>query len=81
MKYCIFLSVGVNVGIAILYFPITILSEKTPAITSVEALGLWLLAHIIYGIVLGIGLGLLRLYKTENSVYINFLEFFTILES
>lgn len=47
-------TVAVNILIAIAYFPLTSLSEKTPEITDYIALAHWIFAHIVYGIALGL---------------------------
>ncbi|MBD7983956.1 hypothetical protein H9649_05150 [Sporosarcina sp. Sa2YVA2] len=47
-------TVVVNILIAIAYFPMTTLSEKTPEITDYIALAHWIFAHIVYGIALGL---------------------------
>ena len=39
--------------VGILLYPLTLLSERTPAIDSVISISLWLIGHIIYGWTLG----------------------------
>ena len=46
------LCIGVNIGIAICYYPLTGLSERTPPITSAPAFFIWIGAHAIYGLLL-----------------------------
>lgn len=41
-----------SVLIALVYFPTTVLSNRTPALTSVEALAVWIVGHLLFGIVL-----------------------------
>ncbi|OMC90224.1 hypothetical protein BK137_13850 [Viridibacillus arenosi] len=41
----------VSIFIALVYFPMTVLSNRTPAITSVEALVVWIVGHLLFGIV------------------------------
>lgn len=64
----ILMSVAMNTSIAICYFPMTMLSPNTPPITSWEAFLVWLLAHIAYGVFLGIGISMYGFKKTEKSV-------------
>lgn len=40
--------------IAILLYPTTALSTRTPAITSIEAMSYWALGHLLYGLLLGL---------------------------
>jgi ABC-type anion transport system duplicated permease subunit len=49
LLFCILL----NVFIGIFLFPTTVLSDKTPSITSVSAWAYWLIGHAIYGMILG----------------------------
>ncbi|MGM9950218.1 MAG: hypothetical protein ACI33P_08810 [Lysinibacillus sp.] len=51
-KEFIVLCMGVNIGIAICYYPLTSLSEKTPPLTSFPALSIWIGAHALYGFLL-----------------------------
>jgi len=40
--------------VGIFLYPLTLLSERTPALFSLGAILLWLLGHMIYGLVLGL---------------------------
>lgn len=53
-KRLIQFTIVVNIIIAIVLYPTTALSNRTPALFSFPSFGLWLVAHIAYGIVLGI---------------------------
>ena len=53
-KAFIVLCIGVNIGIAICYYPLTGLSEKTPPLTSHSALFIWIGAHLLSGLLLGL---------------------------
>ncbi|WOV87338.1 hypothetical protein QWT69_16030 [Sporosarcina oncorhynchi] len=48
------ITIVVNVIIALAYYPLTALSDKTPAIADFTALVHWVIAHIVYGLVLGL---------------------------
>ena len=47
-------SIGVNVIIALLLFPTTALSERTPSWKSIEALSWWVALHAFYGLLVGL---------------------------
>lgn len=47
--------------VGLLLYPLTLLSDRTPLISSLSAIALWILGHAIYGIVLGI------MYKNEMN--------------
>ena len=49
-----FYSVLASIFIAILIYPTTLLSPRTPSITSVSAILLWLIGHSIYGMTLSV---------------------------
>ena len=53
-KQLIRFTIVVNIIIAIALYPTTALSDRTPALFSFPSFGLWLVAHIAYGIVLGV---------------------------
>ena len=53
-KQLIQFTIVVNIFIAIALYPTTSLSDRTPALFSFPSFGLWLVAHIAYGVVLGI---------------------------
>ncbi|SDN47034.1 hypothetical protein SAMN05518871_105216 [Psychrobacillus sp. OK028] len=63
-------STGSVIGICVsicfiigaLYFPTTLLSNRTPAISSIPSLVYWLIGHVLYGCILG-KLLQKRLYK------------------
>ena len=62
-------TIVVNIIIAIVLYPTTILSDRTPALFSFPSFGLWLVAHIAYGIVLGVLLArLLPLRLNERDI-------------
>lgn len=64
------LCIAINIGIAICYYPITILSERTPSVTSYPSLLLWVGAHALYGLLLGFLLSknpYIFLKETEKS--------------
>lgn len=67
-KQLIRFTIVVNSMIAIALYPTTALSNRTPALFSFQSFGLWLVAHIAYGIVLGVLLARLlplRLYEGD----------------
>ncbi|MFD2445281.1 hypothetical protein ACFSO7_15060 [Bacillus sp. CGMCC 1.16607] len=64
-KRKITLVVVVCITIALLLFPITALSTRTPALNNYSALFYWLLGHALYGLLLGYLLNN-RLVKTWN---------------
>lgn len=49
----IVLCIGLNTTIAICYYPLTNLSEKTPPLTSLPAFVIWIGVHVLYGLLLG----------------------------
>lgn len=59
IRFCVF----VNVLIAILYYPTTLLSERTPAFKNLWALVFWIIGHIGYG--WGVGVLLTKLVKNK----------------
>ncbi|MDW0113430.1 hypothetical protein QT711_09545 [Sporosarcina saromensis] len=59
IRFC----VVVNVLIAILYYPTTLLSERTPAFTNLWALVFWIIGHIGYGWIVGVLLS--KLFKNK----------------
>ncbi|MHC8515141.1 hypothetical protein [Sporosarcina sp. ITBMC105] len=59
IRFCVF----VNVLIAILYYPTTLLSERTPAFTNLWALVFWIIGHIGYGWIVGVLLT--KLFKNK----------------
>ena len=68
-KRLIRFTIVVNSIIAIALYPTTALSERTPALFSFPSFGLWLVAHIAYGIVLGALLArLLPLRLNEGAI-------------
>ena len=68
-KQLIWFTIGVNSMIAIALYPTTALSNRTPALFSFPSFGLWLVAHIAYGIVLGTLLArLLPLRLNEGDI-------------
>ncbi|WLV25286.1 hypothetical protein QR721_03385 [Aciduricibacillus chroicocephali] len=48
-----------SIIVGVLLYPLTLLSERTPSISSIQAIVLWLIGHGIYGMVLGL------FYKNE----------------
>ena len=50
----IVLCVFISFIIGALYFPTTLLSDRTPSITSLSSLIYWMIGHILYGFSLGI---------------------------
>lgn len=44
--------ISVSILISIVYFPTTALSNRTPAFTSINALVVWIVGHLLFGIVL-----------------------------
>lgn len=48
------LSVSVSFVIGALYFPTTLLSDRTPPFTSFPSLAYWTIGHVLYGFTLGI---------------------------
>ena len=50
IAFCVFISFIIG-G---LYFPTTILSERTPSISSLPSLFYWMVGHVLYGSILGI---------------------------
>ena len=68
-KQLIRFTILVNIIIAIALYPTTALSDRTPALYSFPSFGLWLVAHIAYGIVLGVLLArLLPLRLNEGDI-------------
>ena len=68
-KQLIRFTIVVNIIIAIALYPTTSLSDRTPALFSFPSFGLWLVAHIAYGIVLGVLLArLLPLRLNERDI-------------
>ena len=68
-KQLIRFTIVVNIIIAIALYPTTALSDRTPALFSFPSFGLWLVAHIAYGIVLGVLLArLLPLRLNERDI-------------
>ena len=68
-KQLIRFTIVVNITIAIALYPTTALSDRTPALYSFPSFGLWLVAHIAYGIVLGALLArLLPLRLNERDI-------------
>ncbi len=68
-KQLIRFTIVVNIIIAIALYPTTALSDRTPALFSFPSFGLWLVAHIAYGIVLGVLLArLLPLRLNEGDI-------------
>lgn len=68
-KQLIRFTIVVNSIIAIALYPTTALSDRTPALFSFPSFGLWLVAHIAYGIVLGVLLArLLPLHFKEGDI-------------
>ncbi|WP_407271293.1 hypothetical protein [Radiobacillus sp. PE A8.2] len=61
----IILTTLLNICIGLLFFPTTALSDQTPEITNIPALLLWLVGHLIYGLILGI---LLRTVTVNHNV-------------
>lgn len=59
IRFC----VVVNVLIAILYYPTTLLSERTPAFTNLWAFVFWIIGHIGYGWIVGVLLT--KLFKNK----------------
>lgn len=53
-KKIIFNTLSINSLIAIMIYPTTVFSQRTPELTSVPSILLWILAHLIYGALLGI---------------------------
>ena len=53
-KQLIRFTIVINSIIAIVLYPTTALSNRTPAFFSFPSFGLWLVAYIAYGIVLGV---------------------------
>lgn len=49
--HCFVIKVSLIIGL--LVYPTTILSERTPSITSGSAFLVWMVGHLIYGLVLG----------------------------
>lgn len=45
-------TIGINIAISVLYYPLTALSDRTPPLTSLPSFLLWVGVHILYGIVL-----------------------------
>ena len=45
--------VSISFIIGALYFPTTLLSDRTPPITSLPSLAYWMIGHILYGYTLG----------------------------
>ncbi|SFE58396.1 hypothetical protein SAMN05192532_102450 [Alteribacillus iranensis] len=50
--------------IGVLYFPVTVLSEQTPSVTSIQALIPWLIGHSLYGWILGM---MMRRFIPDSS--------------
>lgn len=50
----IVLCVCISFLIGALYFPSTLLSDRTPPITSLPSLFYWMIGHVLYGYILGI---------------------------
>lgn len=50
----IYFGIGVGLMIGLLLYPTTFFSDRTPELTSIPSLILWLLGHGLYGWVLGI---------------------------
>ncbi|WP_090831464.1 MULTISPECIES: hypothetical protein [unclassified Bacillus (in: firmicutes)] len=46
-------TIFVSVAVGIILYPTTLLSERTPAFTDMYAFLLWLVGHLIYGVLLG----------------------------
>ena len=46
-------TIIINVFIAIIIYPTTLLSTRTPPLLSVPSIGMWIIAHLLYGIMLG----------------------------
>ncbi|WP_431027212.1 hypothetical protein [Lysinibacillus sp. LZ02] len=65
-KQLISFTVIVNIVIAIALYPTTTLSDRTPPLLSFPSFGLWLVAHIAYGVVLGILLARLIPFRLKN---------------
>ncbi len=49
----VFFTVGINLLIGGMIYPITLLSNQTPEITSIVAFGWWLIGHLLYGLIVG----------------------------
>ncbi|MEI3605637.1 hypothetical protein SPD48_08025 [Pseudogracilibacillus sp. SE30717A] len=50
----IYFTTGINLLIGGMIYPITILSDRTPELTSFIAIILWLIGHGLYGFILGV---------------------------
>lgn len=57
--FCVFISFIIGA----LYFPTTLLSDRTPSFTSLPSLLYWMIGHVLYGFILGILLSSRRLTK------------------
>lgn len=62
-KQILVVSISVNVFIAIVIYPTTLLSDRTPAFALNEAFLYWLIGHFIYGVVLGM---ILKNFKSRS---------------
>ncbi|CAM3477301.1 hypothetical protein GCM10009865_12620 [Aeromicrobium ponti] len=51
-KQIIFRTIFISFLIGVLLYPTTVLSDRTPELTSVSALSFWLLGHLLYGWIL-----------------------------
>lgn len=52
-QWIIYYTIIINVCIAIIIYPTTLFSTRTPPLLSVPSIGMWISAHLLYGIVLG----------------------------
>ena len=66
-KKLIQFTIVVNSMIAIALYPTTALSNRTPSLFSFPSFGLWLVAHIAYGIVLGVLLARLLPFRLNEG--------------
>ena len=52
-QWLFYYTIIINICIAVMIYPTTLLSTRTPPLLSVPSIAVWISAHLLYGIVLG----------------------------
>lgn len=66
----VFASIFLNIIIALVIYPTTVLSTRTPELFSLVSITIWLVGHVIYGGILGVFLSYISIKSqkfTEKS--------------